>query len=174
MQWDQEPGRPRARPRLRNQAIGSRTRTKGQFMEIPLSFFACAGTLSLPGQAKAPQRRRIPLLGGSSRSSRGRASVLGSAAGSEAPRRFGFCARGEHEVGVPWPFGGNPKRRRRCALPAHSTIWRHSERCEQTASDERQRPGMRRCSTAFDGSAYSEFLRFMESPSFVFPNALGP
>ncbi len=41
-------------------------------------------------------------------------------------------------------IGGNPKRRRRCALPAHSTIWRNSKRCKQTAGEARQRPGTRR------------------------------
>src|ERR1051325_7020873 len=46
--WDHEPNRPPARPRPRNQAIGSRTRTttrtrtKGRFMESPLSLFAHA------------------------------------------------------------------------------------------------------------------------------------
>src|SRR5206468_6379262 len=34
-----------------------------------------------------------------------------------------------------WPFGENPKRRRRCALPAHSKIRRNSKRCKQTASE---------------------------------------
>src|ERR1041385_7079818 len=44
--WDQEPNRPPARPRPRNQAIGSRTRTttrtrtKGRFMESPLAISA--------------------------------------------------------------------------------------------------------------------------------------
>jgi hypothetical protein len=48
----------------------------------------------------------------------------------------------------PSPFGGNPKRRRRCAMPAHSTIWRNSKRCKQTAGEARHRPGMRRDSHA--------------------------
>jgi len=48
-----------------------------------------------------------------------------SAAGSEAPRRFGFCGPARLSTAIPWPFGENPKRRRRCALPAHySKTWR--------------------------------------------------
>jgi hypothetical protein len=46
MHWDLEPDRPRARPRPRNQAFGSRrrttTRTKRRFMESPLPLFAHA------------------------------------------------------------------------------------------------------------------------------------
>ena len=64
--WDHEPNRPPARPRPRNQAIGSRTRTttrtrtKGRFMESVFRFFACIGTarvLSAPiGVGRSTER----------------------------------------------------------------------------------------------------------------------
>src|SRR5947208_1562220 len=44
------------------------------------------------------------------------------------------------------------------AGPAHSKTWRKCARLWPT----RQRLGVRRGSAAFDGSAYSEFVRFME------------
>src|SRR2546425_5527493 len=44
------------------------------------------------------------------------------------------------------------------AGPAHSKTWRKCARLWAT----RQRLGVRRSSAAFDGSAYSEFVRFME------------
>ncbi len=51
-----------------------------------------------------------------------------SAAGSEAPHRFGFCRRRTHEVGIATTVGNDPKRRRRCALPAQSKASHELER----------------------------------------------
>src|SRR6266540_330803 len=47
MHWDQQPVPPRARSQAIQSRTRRRTRTKGRFMESPLSFFkACIGTMN--------------------------------------------------------------------------------------------------------------------------------
>src|SRR5438128_5720027 len=97
-------------------------------MVIPSSHI---GAMNLPGKYKAPPRRRTPKPGGSSkrwmqteRESRQRLGVR-----REAKRHAALDSADVSRMTSAFaqPAGNDPKRRRRCALPAHSKTWREFE-----------------------------------------------
>ena len=130
-----------------------------------IRIFPCIGTLNLPVKSKAPQGRRTPKPGGSSGDLGQRASVV--ECGGPPPLSKGARTRNTYgSWRAPFRFSRMnwdhepPGKFQSAAGAAHSKTGRKFER----PWPARQRLGVRRSYAAFDGSAHSGSLRFMESP----------